>query len=316
MPHRFSASQWWPLVERYRPTWLNMVPTIIAYLLNGPELTPAQAAACRGVRFARSASAPLPPEQHRAFEARFGISVIEAMGLTESRVGRVRQSAGPAAGDDRQPGLPLGVEARVVAPDRTRGGRRRAGRDRAARRERDARLLQVAGAHRADALGGRLARHRRPRLSRRRRLLLHHRAPEGADHQGRREHRAARDRRGAAASIPPCSKPPPSACPTRATARRSSPASCSSRARAATRRSCVRTACAQLGRYKTPRRIPLRRGPAEGAVGQGAAPEVARPRRKAGQGTSLFEAGSPLIIGSCRESRLRSLSCHLSCHLS
>ena len=23
MPHRFSVSQWWPLVERYRPTWLN-----------------------------------------------------------------------------------------------------------------------------------------------------------------------------------------------------------------------------------------------------------------------------------------------------
>ena len=40
LPHRFSTSQWWPLVERYRPTWLNLVPTIIAYLLNGPELTP------------------------------------------------------------------------------------------------------------------------------------------------------------------------------------------------------------------------------------------------------------------------------------
>jgi len=76
MPHRFSVSQWWPLVERYRPTWLNMVPTIIAYLLNGPELTPGQAAACESVRFGRSASAPLPPDQHRAFEERFGISVI------------------------------------------------------------------------------------------------------------------------------------------------------------------------------------------------------------------------------------------------
>jgi long-chain acyl-CoA synthetase len=37
MPHRFSLSQWWPLVERYRPTWLNAVPTIVAYLLNGPD---------------------------------------------------------------------------------------------------------------------------------------------------------------------------------------------------------------------------------------------------------------------------------------
>jgi acyl-CoA synthetase (AMP-forming)/AMP-acid ligase II len=54
LPHRFSVSQWWPLVERYRPTWLNMVPTIISYLLNGSDLTPAQVDACRGIRFGRS----------------------------------------------------------------------------------------------------------------------------------------------------------------------------------------------------------------------------------------------------------------------
>ncbi len=83
MPHRFSVSQWWSLVDTYRPTWLNVVPTIIAYLINGSDRSAAQATACRGVRFARSASAPLPTEHHRAFEARFGISVLEAMGLTE-----------------------------------------------------------------------------------------------------------------------------------------------------------------------------------------------------------------------------------------
>src|SRR4029078_12574719 len=81
MPHRFSASQWWTLVARHAPTWLNLVPTIVAYLLNGADLTEAEAQACRGVRFARSASAPLPPEQQRAFEARFGIGILEAMGL-------------------------------------------------------------------------------------------------------------------------------------------------------------------------------------------------------------------------------------------
>ena len=69
MPQRFSTSQWWSVVERYRPTWLNLVPTIVAYLLNGPDLTPAQREAARSVRYARSASAPLPPDQQRAFEA-------------------------------------------------------------------------------------------------------------------------------------------------------------------------------------------------------------------------------------------------------
>jgi long-chain acyl-CoA synthetase len=114
MPHRFSVTQWWPLVDAHRPTWLNMVPTIIAYLLNGPELTPSQAQACAHVRFGRSASAPLPPEQHRAFEQRFGISVVEAMGLTECA--SVAFSNPLDAGSRRygSPGKPLGVEARVV----------------------------------------------------------------------------------------------------------------------------------------------------------------------------------------------------------
>jgi long-chain acyl-CoA synthetase len=116
MPHRFSVSQWWPLVARYRPTWLNVVPTIIAYLLNGPELSAEQAQACRNVRFGRSASAPLPPAQHRAFEARFGISVVEAMGLTECASVAFSNPLDIAARRYGSPGLPLCVEARVVDP--------------------------------------------------------------------------------------------------------------------------------------------------------------------------------------------------------
>ncbi|HEX5864504.1 MAG TPA: AMP-binding protein [Casimicrobiaceae bacterium] len=117
MPHRFSATQWWPLVERYRPTWLNMVPTIIAYLLNGADLTAPQAAACRTIRFGRSASAPLPLEQHRAFEARFGISVIEAMGLTETASVAFANPLDPNRRKYGSAGLPLGVQARVLAAD-------------------------------------------------------------------------------------------------------------------------------------------------------------------------------------------------------
>ncbi len=117
VPRRFSVSGWWPLVERYRPTWLNLVPTMIAFLCNGPELTPAQRDACRNLRFARSASAPLPPEQHRAFEQRFGVSIIEAMGLTETASVAFTNPLDPARRRIGSPGLPLAVEARVVAPD-------------------------------------------------------------------------------------------------------------------------------------------------------------------------------------------------------
>jgi long-chain acyl-CoA synthetase len=119
MPHRFSTSQWWTLVERYRPTWLNVVPTIIAYLLAGAQFTPGQAEACHAIRFARSASAPLPPTQHRAFEERFGISVMEAMGLTETASIAFANPLDPRERRYGSAGLPLGVEARVVAPDRT-----------------------------------------------------------------------------------------------------------------------------------------------------------------------------------------------------
>jgi sulfoacetate-CoA ligase len=181
MPHRFSASQWWPLVERYRPTWLNMVPTIIAYLLNGPDLTPLQAAACRAIRFGRSASAPLPLEQHRAFEARFGISVIEAMGLTETASIAFANPLDASRRKYGSAGLPLGVEARVVAADGALLGAGEQGE------------IEVRG---ESVMTG---YYREPGLPGQRRVLFHHRPAQGADHQGRREHRTARDRRGAAA---------------------------------------------------------------------------------------------------------------------
>jgi acyl-CoA synthetase (AMP-forming)/AMP-acid ligase II len=107
-PHRFSVHQWWDLVAQHECTWINMVPTIIAYLLAATE-----ARSFPSVRFGRSASAPLPPEQHRAFEERFGIPVIEAMGMTECA-----SIVFCNPHDDRRrygsPGLPCGVEASVI----------------------------------------------------------------------------------------------------------------------------------------------------------------------------------------------------------
>ncbi|MCC2597233.1 AMP-binding protein [Pusillimonas sp. MFBS29] len=114
-PRRFSASRWWEFVERYECTWLNMVPTIIAYLLN------AEPAATDGshtsVRFGRSASAPLPVEHHQAFEQRFGVPVIEAMGMTETSSVIFCNPQDPAGRRYGSPGLPCGVEARVAGKD-------------------------------------------------------------------------------------------------------------------------------------------------------------------------------------------------------
>jgi long-chain acyl-CoA synthetase len=109
-PHAFSVSRWWEDVERYRCSWINLVPTIIAYLLNA-----AGSAAKRGfpnVRFGRSASAPLPPEHHRAFEESFGIKVVEALGMTESA--SVAFCNPLELRKFGSIGLPCHVEARIV----------------------------------------------------------------------------------------------------------------------------------------------------------------------------------------------------------
>jgi long-chain acyl-CoA synthetase len=81
MAPRFSAAQFWAQAIESRCTWLNVVPTIISYLLEG-EAPPRDSLS--RIRFCRSASAALPPEHHRAFEARFGIGIVETMGLTET----------------------------------------------------------------------------------------------------------------------------------------------------------------------------------------------------------------------------------------
>ncbi len=115
-PRKFSASQWWGLVETYHCTWLNMVPTIIAYLLNAPAENDRPVP---WVRFGRSASAPLPVEHHRAFEKRFGVSVIEGMGMTETASMVFCNPQQKGAQRYGSPGLPCGVEARIIAPDGT-----------------------------------------------------------------------------------------------------------------------------------------------------------------------------------------------------
>lgn len=113
-PHKFSASSWWNWVEQHQPSWLNLVPTIISYLLNAADSNTRQ---WPHIRFARSASAPLPPDQHRAFEARFGIGVIEAMGMTECASVVFCNPQTPEKRKYGTPGLPCGVEARVVSTE-------------------------------------------------------------------------------------------------------------------------------------------------------------------------------------------------------
>lgn len=81
MPPKFSAARFWAQAYEHRCTWLNVVPTMISYLLEGAVPPREQIAR---IRFCRSASAALPPENLCAFEQKFGIGIIETMGLTET----------------------------------------------------------------------------------------------------------------------------------------------------------------------------------------------------------------------------------------
>jgi len=124
MPPRFSASKFWDMAIAHECTWLNMVPTIVSYLLEGQA--PRRESLAR-VRFCRTASAPLAPEHLRAFEEKFGIGVIETMGLTETVAPAF---SNPYERGERKlgsVGRPSGCEARIVdaegreLPDGTAG---------------------------------------------------------------------------------------------------------------------------------------------------------------------------------------------------
>jgi oxalate---CoA ligase len=112
---RFHASMFWAAAEDFEVTWLNLVPAILAILSQAPA--PADAVP-RRVRFARSASAPLPAAVQERFEARSGIGVMETYGMTEAAS---QIAANPLAASERLPGSvgrPVGVGLRVVDGDR------------------------------------------------------------------------------------------------------------------------------------------------------------------------------------------------------
>lgn len=111
MPKRFGVGSFWSLAAQYRCTWINVVPTMIAYLLEAPQPEGLDLAA---IRFCRSASAPLPPEHHRAFEERFGIGIIETMGLTETAAPVFTNPLAAAERRIGSPGRAFGNEARTV----------------------------------------------------------------------------------------------------------------------------------------------------------------------------------------------------------
>jgi acyl-CoA synthetase (AMP-forming)/AMP-acid ligase II len=114
MPARFSVSGFWPVIARYSATWFSVVPTQISYLLHNEDsgfVGPGK------VRFGRSASAPLSPDVHRAFEERFSVPIIETMGLTETAAQILSNPMPPGERRIGSPGLAVGNEV-IIADER------------------------------------------------------------------------------------------------------------------------------------------------------------------------------------------------------
>lgn len=111
MPPKFSAGRFWQQAAAARCSWINLVPTMISYLLEGD---PPPRAATAAIRFCRSASAALPPEHHRAFEQKFGIGIVETMGLTETAAPSFSNPMDPAQRKLGSVGRASGCEARVI----------------------------------------------------------------------------------------------------------------------------------------------------------------------------------------------------------
>ena len=115
MPHRFSVTSYWEAVGQYGCTWINVVPTIIAYLLNAPDPR-GRGLDIGAVKFCRSASAPLPPELHRAFEAKFGISIIETFGMTETNAPCFTNPYDRSKRKIGSPGQAFGNQGKIIDP--------------------------------------------------------------------------------------------------------------------------------------------------------------------------------------------------------
>ncbi|RDW13380.1 AMP-binding protein [Paracoccus thiocyanatus] len=112
---RFSASQFWTSCERHGASWFSVVPTIISHLLHG-EGEPSPEGRTR-LRFGRSASAALAPEVQSGFERRFGIPIVETMGLTETAAQILSNPLPPGQRKIGSPGRAVGNQVAILSPD-------------------------------------------------------------------------------------------------------------------------------------------------------------------------------------------------------
>ncbi|MCO4847922.1 MAG: AMP-binding protein [Yoonia sp.] len=119
MVSKFSATKFWAQIAEGKATWFSVVPTIISHLLHGA----ADLQAGTRLRFGRSASSALAVETQSAFEARFGVPIIETMGLTETAAQILSNPLPPGVRKIGSPGVGFGNDVQIMAADLTEAPR-------------------------------------------------------------------------------------------------------------------------------------------------------------------------------------------------
>ena len=113
IPDRFQASKFWSWIVDEKCTWFSGVPTILTYLMNA-EKDEKLISKLGHFRFGRSASAALPPALHKAFESRFGLSIVETMGITETAAPLLSNPLDPTKHKHGSSGIAYGNKVRIA----------------------------------------------------------------------------------------------------------------------------------------------------------------------------------------------------------
>jgi oxalate---CoA ligase len=111
---KFSRRGFWEIISERGITWINAVPAIISILTMDPPAAALTTGPPAGLRFVRSASAPLPLASLQKFEREIGVPIVETYGMTEAAS---MITANPVDGP-RKPGSAgraAGSEVRVEA---------------------------------------------------------------------------------------------------------------------------------------------------------------------------------------------------------
>ena len=113
LPEKFKASKFWYWITKEKCSWFSVVPTILSYLLNAEEDCQLKSK-LKKIRFGRSASSALPPALHKAFEERFGINIVETMGITETAAQMLSNPLDKKLHKLGSPGKAFGNQVRVA----------------------------------------------------------------------------------------------------------------------------------------------------------------------------------------------------------